>query len=258
MAYLLTFAIMGTIWYALDNYLGIVVYTFFYNLSSKEKLPEGKALGFIVNQKARGRFYAALPLGLFNWWLITLVTNHSIVINIFLCLLSLVSTMTGFYCGPWLLRLLPKLAQGKEKIMRRVDAIDRIESGEIDVVGIAGNRARSWMSKISGGLTGWKNKLSKATSSAWPAKKPIAPAPTPTQVETSAVDIKKNDQPLEDSMDVIMNELVQAEKTANSTATEEATASSTPLTEDLSLIEAQRILDEFNRGQHVGGNKNND
>lgn len=258
LAYFLTFAIMGTIWYALDNYLGIIVFTFIYNLSSKEKLPEGKTLGFIVNQKARGRLYAAVPLGIVNWWLITLITNHSIIINVFLCLLSLASTMAGFYCGPWLLRLLPKLAQGKEKIMRHVDAIDRIESGEINVAEIASNRARNWMSKISGGLTGWKNKLSEAASSAWSAKKPTATAPAPTQVEAPAVIAPENNQSL-DNMDTIMNELIQAEKAADSTVTEEAvTAPSAPLNEDQSLAEAQKILTDFSQGKHVGGKKDNE
>ncbi|MFA5124856.1 MAG: hypothetical protein WC473_03495 [Patescibacteria group bacterium] len=239
LSYALLFTALGIVWFGLDKYFGVVVFSFVYNLTHSKRLPADQVSGFILGRKARGRFYSALLLGFINWRLCLYMMVHGPAVNSFLLLMAVVFTMVGFYCGPMVMRLLGK----RERLLKHLDVIDRIETGEIQVGNEAKKKARNWWNNLTGGLANWRSALKDAVRTANQPEQPVVITATPAETEELPATTATSE------LSALQQELATVQTSINLVGDK---AKATPLNDER-LRAARANLKAFARGESSPG-----
>ncbi|MEK7643026.1 MAG: hypothetical protein AAB372_01055 [Patescibacteria group bacterium] len=127
----------GIVVYMVDYHYGRTAYRVWYDFTHGEKLGDNINLGFVHGQRFSSRFTVALMIVLAQSALGFWVGAASILRLIFSIPFEGIFMIVGFYAGPWFARLWSR----KQPLL---DAVDRIESGEIDIRERAGAFLARW------------------------------------------------------------------------------------------------------------------
>ena len=120
----------GAILYVVDRSVGVAIRRVFWNLihDKSQQLPEDKEQGFIYRRHARSRFNVALVIMVIEAFVGIAVFRGNPFTKLLTAVFDIPVLMVGFYCGPWLDRILGHVDQGLDQIENLERRIDRGET----------------------------------------------------------------------------------------------------------------------------------
>ena len=116
--------VLGIAFVLWDHKKGSSWYKRWFDLTHKERLPDGSDVTFIRNQPFSKRLIpAVLITGLFmyiTWWL----GNLNPLITMLHGAIALVAVLVGFYVGPFIANKLPKGLAKANQTLKKIDALE--------------------------------------------------------------------------------------------------------------------------------------
>lgn len=114
------FAVLGGIYYAVDDLLGTAICAGARKLFKKDSLPVGEKRGWIVGKPTSKRMWPAIVLGTLSFYLIHGFFAVSVPGHILVFIVAVFGTLIGFFVGPFFSKLYSK----KDQAMKYVDGIN--------------------------------------------------------------------------------------------------------------------------------------
>jgi hypothetical protein len=170
--YALIFAFLGFIAYFVDMKYGTRPYTWWWNFTHKDKLPEGVIVGFLCGRPAKDRIVPALILTIISCFLLHTLGDHDVVV---LLLKGMFLIFPGFFVGFMLAGMLarnPKLSPRVDSVFK---TIDEIEKGKTTLGAVATTLAHEAKERGEKALAQVSKEISSRTTE--------ANSPPPAQVQ---------------------------------------------------------------------------
>lgn len=116
--------VLGVVFVIWDHKKGQKWYKRWFDLTHKERLPEGTDVTFIRNQPFSKRLVpAVLITGIFmyaTWWLGSLNPLVTLLHGV----IALAAVLVGFYTGPFIAKKLPKGLAKANETLKKIDALE--------------------------------------------------------------------------------------------------------------------------------------
>ena len=128
--YLIVFIIVGGVLYFFDEKYGVSLYTSWWKFTHKEPLSEESITGFICGRLTRERVFPALAVTALVCFLLSHLGEHDFVT---LALKGFFLIFPGLLLGFALAGLIRKNPKFNPKVEAVLNAVDRVERGEVNV-----------------------------------------------------------------------------------------------------------------------------